>query len=104
MDSLGIIFSGLLPLQFYSFWYVAAAQKLSWRSLRFRLTFIVGLLSGLLNIYWIFLFIQMYALALLCRLLSRRKGLFLSLIPFSAVCLTVSALFWKFCYIQSNFR
>jgi len=58
LDHLGIGFTGLLPLQLYCCWYIATAQRLSWGSFRFRLTFIIGLLSGLLNIYWVFFFIQ----------------------------------------------
>jgi len=93
LDSFGVIFTGLLPLQFYSFWYIAIVEKVSWTSFRFRLTCVIGLLSGLLNIYWIFFFLQMYALALLCRLLSRRHGFALALIPLAATCFT-TALIW----------
>jgi len=87
LDSLGIIFTGLLPLQFYCLWYIATVQKVSWRSFRFRLTLLIGLLSGLLNIYWIFFFVQMYILALVCRLLKRRKGSITALIPVAGTCL-----------------
>jgi len=84
LDHLGIAFSGLLPLQFYCCWYLATVQKLSWRSFRFKLTFAIGLLSGFFNIYWIFFFIQLYALALLCRIAKRRSGFVISLIPLAA--------------------
>jgi len=94
LDSFGVIFTGLLPLQFYSFWHVATVQTVSLRSFRFRLAIIVGLISGLLNIYWIFFFLQMYALALLCRLLRRRHGFILALVPFVATCFT-TALIWR---------
>jgi len=96
LDSLGIIFTGLLPLQFYCLWYISTAQKLSWGSFRFRLTLAIGLLSGLSNIYWIFFFIQMYALAFLCRLLKRRGSLITSLIPFAGTCLTAGVTLGSF--------
>jgi len=88
LDSLGIIFTGLLPIQFYCLWYIATVQKVSWCSFRFRLTMAIGLLSGLLNIYWIFFFLQMYVLALLCRLLKRRGASIMALVPFGTICLT----------------
>jgi len=84
LDHLGIAFSGLLPLQFYCCWYLATVQNLSWSSFRFKLTLAVGLLSGFLNIYWIFFFIQLYVLALLCRIAKRRPGVVVSLIPLAA--------------------
>jgi len=87
LDSLGIIFTGLLPLQFYCLWYIATVQKVSWGSFHFRLTVIIGLLSGLLNIYWIFFFLQMYLLALLCRLLKQRGVSITAFLPFTGTCL-----------------
>jgi len=96
LDHLGIAFSGLLPLQFYCCWYLATVQKLSWRSFRFKLTFAVGLLSGCLNIYWIFFFIQLYALALLCRIAKRRSDFAVSLIPLAATVFTTGLLLGSF--------
>jgi len=51
ISHIGIVFTGLLPLQFYILWYIATVQKLSWRSSRFKLTLIVSLLTGAFNIY-----------------------------------------------------
>jgi len=96
LDSLGVIFTGLLPLQFYCLWYIATVQKVSWASFRFRLTVIIGLLSGLLNIYWIFFFLQMYVLALLCRILKRRSGFITALIPFVSTCLMAGLILGSF--------
>jgi len=87
ISSLGIIFTGLLPLQLYVLWYISTAQKISWRSRRFRLTLIISLLTGALNIYWIFLFSQLYSLALVCRLVKRRQNLIKATIPLLATCL-----------------
>jgi len=87
IQHIGIIFTGLLPLQFYALWYIATAQKLSWHSRRFRLTLVISLLSGALNIYWIFLFLQLYALAFLCRIIKHRNSLGRAAIPVLATCL-----------------
>jgi len=87
LDHIGVGFTGLLPLQFYCLWYVATVQKLSWGAFRFRLTCVLGALSGLLNIYWIFFFLNVYLLAVLCRVLKRRKEGMISTIPFLATCL-----------------
>jgi len=87
LDSLGIIFTGLLPLQLYCLWYIATIQKVSWRSSRFGLTVIIGLLSGLLDVYWIFFFLQMYGLALLFRLLRQRVTFMAAFIPCAGTCL-----------------
>jgi len=103
LDSFGVIFTGLLPLQFYSFWYIATVQKVSWTSFRFRLTCVIGLLSGLLNIYWIFFFLQMYVLALLCRLLRRRHGFILALIPLAATCFTTALIWGSFVIYRANY-
>jgi len=96
LDSLGVIFTGLLPVQFYCLWYIATVQKLSWRAFRFRLTCIVGLLSGLLNIYWVFFFVGLYVLTFLYRVLQRRDTLVLSLIPPVGACLVAVALLGSF--------
>jgi len=86
LESLGIIFTGLLPLQLYACWYVATALRLSFRSFRFRLAIVVGFLSGLVNIYWIFLFLQLYVLSLLYRTLKRKPSVILALAPLLAAC------------------
>jgi len=86
LDHIGVGFTGLLPLQLYCLWYIATVQKLSWSSFRFKLTFFISLLSGLLNIYWVFFFLQLYILAFLCRLIKRRRGVICALVP----CLTAS--------------
>jgi len=103
ISNLGIIFTGLLPLQFYVLWYIATAQKLSWRSSRFRLTLIVSLLSGILNIYWIALFLQLYVLSLGCRLIRRRQDFIRALIPFSFTCLTALAFLGSFILYRINY-
>jgi len=103
LDSFGVIFTGLLPLQFYSFWYVATVQRVSLRSFRFRLAIVVGLLSGLLNIYWIFFFLQMYVLAFLCRLLRRRPGFILTLIPLVATCFATALIWGSFVIYRASY-
>jgi len=96
LDHMGVGFTGLLPLQLYCFWYIATAQKLSWKTFRFRLTFVIAILSGLLNIYWVFFFLQFYSLALLCRLFKSRREVPLALIPLLATCLAFGAVFGSF--------
>jgi len=103
LDSLGVIFTGLLPLQFYCLWYIATAQKLSWRSFRFRLSLVIGLLSGMLNIYWVFLFSQLCILAFLYRLLRRRKSLGLALVPLAATCLTAGLFLGSFVIYRESY-
>jgi len=93
ISNIGIIFTGLLPLQFYVLWYIATVQQLSWRSPRFKLAFIVSLLTGALNIYWIFLFFQLYVLALACRLIKRRQYFTQAFIPLLFTCF-VAVAFW----------
>jgi len=96
LDHIGVGFTGLLPLQLYCLWYVATVQKLSWSSFRFKLTFIIGSLSGLLNIYWAFFFLQIYLIALLCRMLRSQKGSTLMIFPFLATCLTSGLILGSF--------
>jgi len=96
LDHMGVGFTGLLPLQFYCFWYIATAHKLSWHSFRFRLTCAIGLMSGLLNIYWIFFFFNVYAIAVLCRMFKRRERVIMSLIPLVATCLTAGCTLGSF--------
>jgi len=103
LDSLGIIFTGLLPLQLYCLWYIATVQKVSWGSFRFRLTLVVGLLSGLVNVYWVFFFLNLYALALLCRILKGRKSFIVSLAPIIATCLMVGALLGSFIVYRMSY-
>jgi len=96
ISHIGIVFSGLLPLQLYVLWYISTVQKISWRSSRFRLTLIISLLSGALNIYWIFLFLQLYTLALVCRLVKRRQNFIKATIPLLGTCLIAGALLGSF--------
>jgi len=103
LDHLGIGFTGLLPLQFYCCWYISTARRLSLGSFRLRLTFIIGLLSGILNIYWVFFFIQFYLLALLCRVLKRRKGSIVSIFPLAATCLVAGALLASFIIYRKSY-
>jgi len=103
LDHLGIAFTGLLPLQFYCCWYLSTVQKLSWSSFRFRLTCVLSLLSSLLNIYWIFFFIQIYLLSLLCRLVKRRGSLIVSSIPLFACCLLAGAFLVSFIVYRSSY-
>jgi len=87
IEHIGVIFTGFLPLQFYVLWYIATAQSLPWQSWRFRLAIAVSLLSGALGVYWIYFFLQMYALVLLYRFVRRRQNFTRALIPFGATCL-----------------
>jgi len=103
IEHIGIIFTGLLPLQFYVLWYISTAQKLSWDSHRLRLTLAVSLLSGALNIYWIFLFLQLYAFALLFRLIKGAKDLTKALIPFIITCLTAGLFLGSFIIYKINY-
>jgi len=103
LDHLGIGFTGLLPLQLYCCWYIATIQKLSWSSFRFRLTFITGILSGLLNIYWIFFFIQFYFIALLCRIVKRRKRIILSIPPLAPTLLVAGSLLGSFIIYRASY-
>jgi len=96
ISHIGIVFSGLLPLQLYALWYISTVQKLSWRSSRFRLTIIISLLSGALNIYWIFLFLQLYTLALVCRIVKRRQDFIKATLPLLATCLVAGAFLGSF--------
>jgi len=103
ISHIGIVFSGLLPLQFYVLWYIATVQKLSWKSSRFRLTLIISLLSGALNIYWTFLFLQLYTLALACRLVKLRQNFIKATIPLLATCLIAGALLGSFVVYRINY-
>jgi len=103
LDHIGVGFTGLLPLQFYCLWYIATVQKISWRSFRFRLTCALGVLSGLVNIYWIFFFLNVYLLAVLCRVLKGRKGGMISIIPFLATCLTAGLILGSFIVYRFNY-
>jgi len=103
IQHIGIIFTGLLPLQFYVLWYISTAQKLSWRSRRFRLTLIISLLSGALNIYWTFLFLQLYELAFLSRMIKRRESLTKSAIPFLGTCLVASIFLGSFIIYNTTY-
>jgi len=103
IQHIGIIFTGLLPLQFYVLWYISTAQKLSWGSRRFRLTLVVSLLSGVLNIYWIFLFLQLYALALLIRIIKWKRDFIKALIPFAITGLIAGIFLGSFIIYKINY-
>jgi len=103
LDHLGIGFSGLLPLQLYCCWYIATAQRLSWNSFRLRLTFVIGLLSGLLNIYWVFFFLHLYVLAVLYRTVKYRKGIITSLIPFATASLVAVSFMASFIAYRASY-
>jgi len=103
IEHIGIIFTGLLPLQLYTLWYISTAQKLSCSSRRFRLALAVNLLSGALNIYWIFLFLQLYALALLLRVIKNYQNFTKALIPFIITCLTAGLLLGSFIIYKINY-
>jgi len=100
---IGLIFTGLLPLQFYVLWYIATSQKLSWKSWRLRLTIAISLFSGLLNIYWIFLFLQLYILSLLYRLMRRRKDFVKASIPFLGTFLVTGLFLGSFVIYKINY-
>jgi len=103
LDHIGVGFTGLLPLQFYCFWYIATAQNLLWRSFRFRLTCIIGLLSGLLNIYWIFFFLNLYLITIFFRILKRRSGVIVSSIPLFLTCLMTGLTFGGFVIFRASY-
>jgi len=88
----GVLSFGLLPLQLYTCWYIATVQNITWQSSRFRLALAVGLLSGFLNIYWVFIFVQFYTFALLRRLLCRQPDFLKSVVPLG-ICLLAVSLF-----------
>jgi len=81
LPHLGVGYFGLLPLQFYVCWYIATSPKLSLNSRRFKLSVVVGLISGALSVYWVVFFLQLYGLAFLYRLFKRRHYLYKSLVP-----------------------
>jgi len=103
LHNLGIIFTGLLPLQFYVLWYIATVQKLSWRSSRFRLTLAIALLSGMLNIYWVFFFVQLYIIALLYRALKQREFPIKAAIPLVGTCLAAASFLGSFIIHKMSF-
>jgi len=81
LPHLGVGYFGLLPLQLYVCWYIATSPKLSLKSHRFKISVLIGLISGALSIYWIVFFMQLSGLAFLYRLLKRIKHIYQSLIP-----------------------
>jgi len=81
LNHLGVVFSGLLPLQLYALWYIATTPVIRFASSRFRLSVVIGFLSGFFNVYWIFFFVQIYVLVFLYRLIKRKGDLLLSLVP-----------------------
>jgi len=76
----GLTCCGLFPLQLFVCWYLATSDELSWRSNRFKLALLVALLSGTLNVYYIFIFLQFCAFAVLFRII-RRKPFKWALLP-----------------------
>jgi len=100
LPHLGIGYFGLLPLQLYVCWYIATAPILSLKSHRFKLSAVVGLISGALSIYWIFFFLQLYGLALLYRLFKWRNYLYQSLAPLLLTGFTAALLLGSFAVYQ----
>jgi len=94
------IFSGLLPLQLYVCWYIATVQKISLDSFRFRLSLFVGLISGFLGIYWIYLFLQLYAFSLLRRILTGRPNFWRALAPVALLCLVIMVISGSFIFYK----
>jgi len=81
LPHLGIGYFGLLPLQLYIYWYIATSPKLSWKSHRFKISLVVGLISGALSVYWIVFFLQLYGLAFLYRLAKKKKHIYHAVTP-----------------------
>jgi len=100
LPHLGIGYFGLLPIQLYVCWYIATSPKLSWKSHRFKLSLVVGLISGALSVYWIVFFLQLYGLALLYRLFKKRKHLYHSLVPFALTGFTAAIFLGSFVIYQ----
>jgi len=96
LHHIGVGFNGLLPLQLYTLWYIATVQKISWGSFRFKLSIVIGTLSALLNVYWIFLFIQLYVFALIYRFFKRRGSFILSTVPLCVVLFLSVSLYFSF--------
>jgi len=86
----GVLSFGLLPLQLYVCWYIATVQKISLYSQRFRLALVIGLLSGALNIYWVYLFLQLYFLSLIVRFFRKLPRSISLLLPALATILCVA--------------
>jgi len=103
LDHLGVGFTGLLPLQLYCFWYIASVERVSWNSPRLRLTLVISLLSGLLNIYWVYLSLHIYSLALLYRLLKRRKASLVSFLPLVITSLVAGSFLASFIVYRDHY-
>jgi len=103
LDHMGIGFTGLLPLQFYCLWYITVIQDFSWRSSRFKLTFAISILSGFLNIYWVFLFLNLYVISLICRLVKGRKLTVMALIPLGMTCLMAALMLGSFVIYRMSY-
>jgi len=82
LNYFGFLSFGLLPLQLYICWYIAVTKRVCMKSNRFKLALFVGGLSGFLHVYWIFLFFQLYLLALVRRLFTGRSNLGMAQLPF----------------------
>jgi len=96
LSHIGILFSSLLPLQLYVLWYLATAQEIAWKSRRFIISIFVAFLSGLLNIYWIFLFTHLCLMLSIYRFIKRKGELIKSLIPLFITLCVSGALFASF--------
>jgi len=90
LNYFGVLSFGLLPLQLYTCWYIATAQKLSCQSKRFKITLLICILSGFLNIYWVYLFLQLYFLALIVRLFGRLSSSKKAALPALATILCIA--------------
>jgi len=95
-EFISFIFSGLLPLQLYVCWYIATTPIISIKSFRFKLAVVVSILTGFLGIYWIYLFFQLYLLAVLRRLITRRPDFIRSISPISITALVIVAMSGSF--------
>jgi len=102
LNYFGVLSFGLLPLQLYSLWYISISQRIFWRSLRFRLSLLVGLASGLLNVYWLFLFIQLYLLALGFRFFRKMPDFYKATLPITLTLLV--SIFSSFGHIVYNYQ
>jgi len=100
LPHLGIGYFGLLPLQLYCCWYIATTPKLTWKSHRFKLSLLVGLISGALSVYWIICFLQMYGLSVLYRLFKRKDSIARSSLPLLLTLAVASSLLGSFVVYQ----
>jgi len=100
LPHLGVGYFGLLPLQLYTCWYIAIAPRLSWKSHRFKISLVIGLLSGFLSIYWLVLFIQIYGASLIYRLSKIKSNIAWALVPLVLTLTVASTLLSSFVVYQ----